>query len=81
VKMDSAKRQKELEEENGKLKQLVADSLDKADPERYCGGKLLSPQRLAARAVEHACEQYEVSEQERAAWSGSGHRGARTKMS
>jgi len=45
------------------LKQLVADSFDKADPERYCGGKLLSPQRLPARAVEHACEQYEVSEQ------------------
>jgi hypothetical protein len=49
--MDQAKRQKELEEENGKLKQLVADSLDKADPERYCGGKLLSPQRLPGRGA------------------------------
>ena len=34
-----------------------------ADTKGYCGGKLLSPQRLPARAVEHACEQYEVSEQ------------------
>src|ERR1700680_2307686 len=32
-----------------------------ADPEGYCGGKLLSPERRRC-AVEHACEEYEVSE-------------------
>src|SRR5712671_4835035 len=59
LKMDQAKRLKELEKENGKLKRLVADlSLDKQNPERSCGGKLLSPERRRC-AAEHAREQYE----------------------
>ena len=60
--MDQAKRLKELEKENGKLKRLVAElALDKQILEGYCGGKLLSPERRRC-AVEHAREKYEVSE-------------------
>ena len=62
LKMDQAKRLKELEKENGKLKRLVAESgVGQTDPEGYCGGKLLSPERRRC-AVEHAREEYEVSE-------------------
>ena len=62
LKMDQAKRLKNLEKENGKLKQLVAElSLDKQILKGYCSGKLLSPERRRS-AVEHAHEEYEVSE-------------------
>ncbi|HEX8815103.1 MAG TPA: IS3 family transposase [Terriglobales bacterium] len=62
LKMDQAKRLKELEKENGKLKRLVAElSLDKQILKDIAGGKLLSPERRRC-AVEHAREQYEVSE-------------------
>src|SRR5579872_190875 len=62
LKMDQAKRLKELEKENGKLKRLVAElALGQTDPEGYCGRKLLSPERRRC-AVEHAREQYVVSE-------------------
>ena len=62
LKMDQAKRLKELEKENGKLKRPVAElALDKQILQGYCGGKLLSPERRRC-AVEHACEKYVVSE-------------------
>lgn len=62
LKMDQTKRLKELERENGKLKRLVAElSLDKQILKDNCGGKLLSPERRRC-AVEHAREEYEVSE-------------------
>ncbi|MGA7645367.1 MAG: IS3 family transposase [Terriglobales bacterium] len=62
LKMDQAKRLKELEKENGKLKRLVAElSLDKQILKDIAGGKLLSPERRRC-AVEHAREEYEVSE-------------------
>ncbi|MGB8725939.1 MAG: IS3 family transposase, partial [Candidatus Sulfotelmatobacter sp.] len=62
LKMDQAKRMKELEKENGKLKRLVAElALDKQILKDIAGGKLLSPERRRC-AVEHAREEYEVSE-------------------
>ncbi|MFZ0816322.1 MAG: IS3 family transposase [Candidatus Sulfotelmatobacter sp.] len=62
LKMDQAKRLKELEKENGKLKRLVAElALDKQILKDIAGGKLLSPERRRC-AVEHARQEYEVSE-------------------
>ncbi|MGA9708416.1 MAG: IS3 family transposase [Candidatus Sulfotelmatobacter sp.] len=62
LKMDQAKRMKELEKENGKLKRLVAElALDKQILKDIAGGKLLSPERRRC-AVEHAREEYAVSE-------------------
>ncbi|HUD54408.1 MAG TPA: IS3 family transposase [Terracidiphilus sp.] len=62
LKMDQAKRLKELEKENGKLKRLVAElALDKQILKDIAGGKLVSPERRRC-AVEQACEKYEVSE-------------------
>ncbi|MGC1222050.1 MAG: IS3 family transposase [Candidatus Sulfotelmatobacter sp.] len=62
LKMDQAKRLKELEKENGKLKRLVAElSLDKQILKDIAGGKLLSPERRRC-AVEHVRAEYEVSE-------------------
>jgi putative transposase len=60
LKLDQAKRMKELEKENAKLKRLVAElSLEKQILKD--GGKLLSPERRRG-AVRHACETYRVSE-------------------
>ncbi|MGB7498044.1 MAG: IS3 family transposase [Candidatus Acidiferrum sp.] len=62
LKLDQAKRLKELERENAKLKRLVAElSLEKQILKDVAFGKLLSPERRRC-AVEHAREKYEVSE-------------------
>jgi putative transposase len=63
-KLDQAKRMKDLERENAKLKRLVAGAvLGKADFEGCCGGKLLSPERRRG-AVGHARRKYGVSERQ-----------------
>ncbi|MDP9338696.1 MAG: IS3 family transposase [Acidobacteriota bacterium] len=62
LKLDQAKRMKELERENAKLKRLVAElALEKQILKDVAFGKLLSPGRRRC-AVEHARERYEVSE-------------------
>jgi putative transposase len=62
LKLDQAKRLKELEKENAKLKRLVAElSQEKTDSGGCSGGKLLSPERRRG-AVEHARRKYKVSE-------------------
>jgi hypothetical protein len=62
LKMDQAKRMKELEKENGKLKTPGRGAVvGQTDSKGYCGGKLLSPERRRC-AVEHARQEYEVSE-------------------
>ncbi|MGA8011955.1 MAG: IS3 family transposase [Candidatus Acidiferrales bacterium] len=62
LKLDQAKRLKELERENAKLKRLVAElSLEKQILKDVAFGKLLSPERRRC-AVEHARKEYEVSE-------------------
>ncbi|MGH9707684.1 MAG: IS3 family transposase [Candidatus Acidiferrales bacterium] len=62
LKLDQAKRMKELERENAKLKRLVAElSLEKQILKDVAFGKLLSPERRRC-AVERAQEKYEVSE-------------------
>lgn len=62
LKMDQAKRPKELEKENGKAEAVGGGAVaGQTDFEGYCGGKLLSPERRRC-AVEHARQEYEVSE-------------------
>ncbi|HUU36722.1 MAG TPA: IS3 family transposase [Candidatus Desulfaltia sp.] len=62
MRVDQAKRLKELEQENARLKKLVADlSLDNAILKEAKPGKLLSPAKKS-RAVDHVCEVMEVSE-------------------
>ncbi|HTT22829.1 MAG TPA: IS3 family transposase [Candidatus Sulfotelmatobacter sp.] len=62
LKLDQAKRMKELERENAKLRRLVAElSLEKQILKDVAFGKLLSPGRRRC-AVEHAREKYQVSE-------------------
>ena len=62
LKLDQAKRLKELEKENTRLKRLVAElSLEKQVLRDVAQGKLLSPERRAF-AVEHAREQHGLSE-------------------
>ncbi|MGB8685197.1 MAG: IS3 family transposase [Candidatus Binatus sp.] len=62
LKLDQAKRLKELERENAKLKRLVAElSLEKQILKDGGRGKLLSPERRRG-AVRHARESYRVSE-------------------
>ncbi|MGA9570798.1 MAG: IS3 family transposase [Candidatus Acidiferrales bacterium] len=62
LKLDQAKRMKNLERENAKLKRLVAElSLEKQILKDVAFGKLLSPERRRC-AVEQAREKYEVSE-------------------
>jgi len=52
LKLDQAKRLKELERENAKLKRLVAElSLEKQILKGRCRGKLLSPDTPVATAV------------------------------
>ena len=60
--MDHARRSKELEQENGKLKRLVANlSLDKQVLEDLARGKFLSPERRR-RAVNHARKEHGIRE-------------------
>ncbi|MGH9434204.1 MAG: IS3 family transposase [Terriglobia bacterium] len=62
LKLDQAKRLKELERENTKLKRLVAElSLEKQILKDVGRGKLLGPERRRG-AVRHARERYQVSE-------------------
>jgi len=59
--LDQAKRLKELEKENSKLKRLSGAVPGEADSERRRGGKLLNPERRRG-AVRHARENYPISE-------------------
>jgi hypothetical protein len=60
--VDQARRLKELEQENAKLKRLVAElSLDELVLKDICLGKLLSPERRPC-AVTHALEAHGMSE-------------------
>jgi putative transposase len=62
LKLDQAQRLKALEQENAKLKRLVAElSLEKADPAGCGGGKLISPARRRG-AVAQARAKYGISE-------------------
>ena len=62
LKLDQAKRLKELEKENAKLKRAGGGAIaGEADSEGYRGGKLLSPERRRS-AVRHAREIYRISE-------------------
>ncbi|NIM90213.1 MAG: IS3 family transposase [Candidatus Aminicenantes bacterium] len=62
MRVDQAKRLKELELENARLKKLVADlSLDNAILKEASPGKLLSPAKKS-RAVSHVCKVLAVSE-------------------
>jgi len=62
LKLDQAKRLKQLERENAKLKRLVGGAVaGEANSEGRRGGKLLSPERRRS-AVRHARESYRVSE-------------------
>ena len=62
LKLDQAKRMKELEKENSQLKRQVSRSYaGEADSEGRGGGKLLSPERRRC-AVEHARQQHRLSE-------------------
>jgi transposase len=62
LKLDQAKRLKALEQENAKLKRLVAElSLEKTDPAGRGGGKLVSPERRRG-AVAQARAKYGISE-------------------
>jgi hypothetical protein len=62
LKLDQAKRLKELEKENSKLKRLVAKlSLEKQILKDVAEGNFLSPERRRG-AVRHARENYAVSE-------------------
>ena len=60
LKLDQAKRLKELEKENAKLKRAGGGAVaGEAGSKGYCGGKLLSPERRRC-AVEHAREKRSV---------------------
>ncbi|WP_413585766.1 IS3 family transposase [Bdellovibrio sp. HCB274] len=62
LKTDQAKRLRELESENQRLKKLVADlALDNSVLKENQQGKLLSPSRKR-EAVEHAIETFSISE-------------------
>ena len=62
MQVDQARRLKDLEQENNRLKKLVADlSLDNSILKEGGKGKLLSPSKRR-RAVEHVCYQLSVSE-------------------
>ncbi len=62
MKIEQAKRLKELEKENARLKKLVADlSLDKQMLLEVVEGKFLSP-RKKYKAVSVLCEHYPVSQ-------------------
>jgi putative transposase len=61
LKLDQAKRQKELERENSKVKRLVASVAGEVGSQGCSRGKLLSPERRRC-AVEHAREEYRLSE-------------------
>ncbi|MDD5089183.1 MAG: IS3 family transposase [bacterium] len=64
LKLDQAKRLKELEKENSRLKRLVAElSLEKQVLREVAPGKLLSPERRRC-AAEHAREEYGLSERQ-----------------
>jgi putative transposase len=61
LQVDLAKRLKELEQENAKLKRLVAELRPgQAGVEGHRGGRLLSPEQRRS-AVSHACELEPVS--------------------
>jgi len=63
MKADDAKRLKELEAENARLKKLLAEAeLDKSDAQGVGGGKLLTPNRRRA-AVTMLRDRFVVSEQ------------------
>ncbi|HTV65418.1 MAG TPA: IS3 family transposase [Bryocella sp.] len=62
LKLDQAKRMKELEKENAKLRRVVAElSLEKQVLKDIAGGKLLSPERRRG-AVQLARAKYQLSE-------------------
>ena len=71
LKLDQAKRLKELEKENGRLKRLVAElSLEKQVLREVAQGNL-SPERRR-RAVEHARQRYGLSERHACRLLGQG---------
>ncbi|MEO0625156.1 MAG: IS3 family transposase [Pseudomonadota bacterium] len=62
MKVDQAKRLKDLEKENARLKRLLADAeLDKAILKEAAFGKLVGPSRRR-QFIEHACDELGVSE-------------------
>lgn len=62
LQVDQAKRLKELEQENAKLKRLVSElSPGEVGVEGYCVGKLLSPERRR-QAVFHAQQKHGLGE-------------------
>ncbi|MFC3303913.1 IS3 family transposase [Parvularcula lutaonensis] len=62
MKVDQAKRLKDLEKENARLKRLLADAeLDKAILKEAAFGKLVGPSRKR-QFIEHACTELGVSE-------------------
>ncbi|MEO1042647.1 MAG: IS3 family transposase [Pseudomonadota bacterium] len=62
MKVDQAKRLKDLEKENARLKRLLADAeLDKAILKEAAFGKLVGPSRKR-QFIEHACTELSVSE-------------------
>ena len=62
MEVNEARRLKELEQQNGRLKRLVADqALDLSINKEVLPGKLLSPTRRR-EAVTHVCEALAVSE-------------------
>ncbi|MDP2661258.1 MAG: IS3 family transposase, partial [Dehalococcoidia bacterium] len=72
MKVEQAKRLKELEKENGRLKRLVAElSLEKQVLKDVAGGKLLSPKRRRC-AVERAERDYGMSERHSCRLLGQG---------
>jgi putative transposase len=72
LKLEQAKRLKELEKENGRLKRLVAElSLEKQVLPRRGAGKLISPERRRC-AVKHAQEAYGLSERHACRLLGQG---------
>ena len=74
LKVDQAKRLKELERENARLKRVVADqALDNADPAGGCRGKLLSPARRR-RGRSMCWKKFEVSERRACAVARAGPR-------
>ncbi|MEO1476628.1 MAG: IS3 family transposase [Pseudomonadota bacterium] len=64
MKVDQAKRLKDLEKENARLKRLLADAeLDKAILKEAAFGKLVGPSRKR-QFIEHACTELGVSERQ-----------------